>query len=230
MHCAWRLCACIMTMQWLNIIIQPRHLSYCHGTTISLTCQAMLRSMYINIYHICARGKASRHTPHGELALSPVSTGLWKGISCDYIVDLPVSHGYDIILVFIDRFMKMSHFILCMKIAIASDFARMFVRLCGLLDSIISDRGVIFTSKFWKALSTTMDIKQKLSTTFHPHTDGQMERMNQTMEQYLRMYCNYQQDDWVELLSLAEFFYNNVFQQTIKYSPFYATMIIIHTL
>ena len=75
-----------------------------------------------------------------------------------------------------------------------------------------------------------MDIKQKLSTTFHPQTDGQMERMNRTMEQYLRMYCNYQQDDWVELLSLTEFFYNNVFQQTIKYSPFYATMIIIHTL
>src|SRR5947207_13186453 len=61
---------------------------------------------YINIYDICARGKASRHTPHGELALSPVSTGLWKGISCDYIVDLPVSHVYDIILVFINRFKK----------------------------------------------------------------------------------------------------------------------------
>ena len=81
---------------------------------------------------------------------------------------------------------------------------------------------ILFTSKFWKVLSTTMGIKQKLSMTFHPQTDGQTERMNQTMEQYLRMYCNYQQDDWVELLSLAEFSYNNAFQQTIKCSPFYA--------
>src|SRR5436190_22491576 len=67
-----------------------------------------------------------------------------------------------------------------------------------------------------------MGTKQKLSTAFHPQMDGQTERMNQMMEQYLRMYCNYQQDDWAELLSLAEFSYNNAHQATIKCSPFYA--------
>jgi hypothetical protein len=181
---------------------------------------------YVETCDTCARGKTPRHLPHGELAPLPAPTGPWKGITCDFVVDLPVSHGYDSVLVFIDRLTKMSHFIPCNKTATAPDFARMFldyvVRIHGLPDSIVSDRGSIFTSKFWKALSRMMGTKQRLSTAFHPQTDGQTERMNQTMEQYLRMYCNYQQDDWAELLSLAEFSYNNAFQQTIKCSPFYA--------
>jgi hypothetical protein len=76
-------------------------------------------------------------------------------------------------------------------------------------------------SKFWKALSSMMRTKQRSSTAFHLQTDGQTECMNQMVEQYLRMYCNYQQDDWAELLSTAEFSYNNAFQQSIKCSPFY---------
>ena len=67
-----------------------------------------------------------------------------------------------------------------------------------------------------------MDLKRRLSTAFHPQTDGQTERMNQTIEQYLRIYCNYQQDNWTNLLSLAEFTYNNAHQPTIDCSPFYA--------
>jgi len=67
-----------------------------------------------------------------------------------------------------------------------------------------------------------MNLKRRLSTAFHPQTDGQTERMNQTIEQYLCIYCNYQQDNWTSLLSLAEFAYNNAHQPTIKCSPFYA--------
>src|SRR5213079_1188157 len=88
--------------------------------------------------------------------------------------------------------------------------------------SIVSDRGSIFTSQFWKALSKSLDLKQRLSTSFHPQTDGQTERMNQTVEQYLRIYCNYHQDNWSELLSLAEFSYNNTQHTSIGCSPFYA--------
>src|SRR5437762_3234502 len=109
---------------------------------------------YVNTCDTCARGKPTRHAPHGELALLPAPTGPWKGISCDFVVDLPVSLGYDAALVFIDRLTKMAHFIPCTKTATAADFARMFldhvVRLHGLPDSIVSDRGAIFTSKFWK--------------------------------------------------------------------------------
>ena len=96
------------------------------------------------------------------------------------------------------------------------------IRLHGISQSLFSDRGSIFTSHFWTSLSNMMNLKQRLSTAFHPQTDGQTERMNQTLEQYLQIYCNYQQDNWSSLLSLAEFSYNNAYQSTIKCSPFYA--------
>ena len=67
-----------------------------------------------------------------------------------------------------------------------------------------------------------MDLKRRLFTAFHPQTDGQTERMNQTVEQYLRIYCNYQQDNWTNLLSLTEFAYNNAHQPMIDCSSFYA--------
>jgi len=181
---------------------------------------------YVASCDTCARGKPSRHLQHGELSPLPIPPGPWKGISCDLITDLPPSNGYDSILVFIDRFTKMCHLINCNKTTTAPEFAHIFlnhiIRLHGIPDSIVSDRGSIFTSQFWTALSKSLNLKERLSTSFHPQTDGQTERMNQTVEQYLRIYCNYHQDNWSELLSLAEFSYNNVRQSTTGCSPFYA--------
>jgi transposase InsO family protein len=182
---------------------------------------------YVSTCDICSRGKPSRHLKHGELMPLPVPPGPWKGITCDFVTDLPVSNGHDSLLVFVDRFTKMTHIIPCNKTTDAPAFARMFldhvVRLHGLPDSLVSDRGSIFTSRFWKCLCQLLGIKGRLSTAFHPQTDGQTERMNQTIEQYLRIYCNYQQDNWSQLLSLAEFAYNNAFQASIKCSPFFAS-------
>jgi hypothetical protein len=186
--------------------------------------------LYINNYietcDICARGKTTRHPKHGELAPLPVPDAPWRGITCDFITDLPTSEGHDSILVFVDRLTKMAHYIPCQKTTDAPGFARLFlkniVRLHGLPDSIVSDRGSIFTSHFWKALSRLLNMKQRLSTAFHPQTDGQTERMNQTIEQYLRIYCNYQQDDWVAHLDSAEFSYNNAKHSSTEHSPFYA--------
>ena len=181
---------------------------------------------YVSTCDLCSRSKPSRHTKHGELLPLPVPSSPWKGLTCDYIVDLPVSHGYDALLVFIDRLTKMAHLIPCNKTTDAPQFARMFldhvIRLHGLPDSLVSDRGAIFTSHFWKSLAKLLNINGRLSTSFHPQTDGQTERMNQTVEQYLRIYCNYQQDNWYDYLSLAEFAYNNAYQSSIKCSPFYA--------
>ena len=121
---------------------------------------------------------------------------------------------------------KMSHFIPCLKSTTAPEFAQLFVshivRLHGLPDSIVSDRGSIFTSNFWSTLTSILKIDPRKSTAFHPQTDGQTERMNQTLETYLRIFCNYEQNDWFELLSLAEFAYNNAFQESTKMSPFFA--------
>ena len=181
---------------------------------------------YISTCDLCSRGKTPRHQKHGELAPLLAPSGLWKGISCDLIVDLPESNGYDSIFVFVDRLTKMSHFIPCNKTTTTPEFARMFldhvIRLHDIPDSIVSDRGSIFTSQFWTALSKSLDLKKRLSTSFHPQTDGQTERMNQTVEQYLRIYCNYHQDNWSELLSLVEFSYNNAQHATIGCSPFFA--------
>src|SRR5215472_9360424 len=121
---------------------------------------------------------------------------------------------------------KMSHFIPCLKSTSAPEFARLFVsyivKLHGLPDSIVSDRGSIFTSHFWSTLATILKIDPRRSTAFHPQTDGQTERMNQTLETYLRIFCNHEQDDWFDLLPLAEFAYNNASQESTRMSPFYA--------
>jgi hypothetical protein len=181
---------------------------------------------YVTTCDLCSRAKVPRHRKHGQLAPLPVPKSPWKDISCDFVVDLPLSNGYDSLLVFVDRFTKMCHLVPCTKTATAPDFAKMFldnvIRLHGIPDSLVSDRGSIFTSKFWKCLSSLMGVEPKTSTSFHPQTDGQTERMNQTIEQYLRIFCNHQQDNWHDLLSLAEFSYNNVYQETIRCSPFYA--------
>src|SRR5690606_24229284 len=95
-------------------------------------------------------------------------------------------------------------------------------RAHGLPDNIVSDRGTQFNSDFTRALCRLLNIKQNMSTSFHPQTDGQTERVNGILEQYLRGYCNYQQDNWNDLLTTAEFAYNNTVSSTTKVSPFFA--------
>ena len=181
---------------------------------------------YVSSCEVCSRAKPARHRPHGELAPLPVPDIPWKGITCDFITDLPLSNNLDSILVFVDRLTKMTHLVPCRKTTTAPEFAQLFlesvVRLHGLPESIVSDRGSVFTSHFWKSLANSLGINPRFSTAFHPQTDGQTERMNQTVEQYLRIYCNYQQDDWSRLLPLAEFAINNAKQDSTNVSPFYA--------
>ena len=122
----------------------------------------------------------------------------------DFITDLPLSDGFDSIMVTVDRQTKMSHFIPCCKTITAEQTAHLFiqnvVRLHGLPDEVISDRGPQFIAKYYRRLMEILGIDVKLSSAFHPQTDGQTERVNQVLEQYLRCTIAYQQDDWAELL------------------------------
>ena len=93
----------------------------------------------------------------------------------------------------------------------------------GLPDEIISDRGSVFVSKFMKRLCELLRIQPSLTTAFHPQSDGQTERVNQFLEQILRIFTSRQQDDWSDLLPIAEFAYNNTIHSAIGISPFYAT-------
>jgi hypothetical protein len=181
---------------------------------------------YVKNCDTCQRKKVVRHVPYGLLQPNEAPDRPWKSIAMDFITDLPKSEGYDTILVVIDRLTKMSHFIPCRKDLDTRQFANLFmkevVRLHGLPRDIITDRGTLFTSDIWKETTKELGIERRLSTAFHPQTDGQTERTNGILEQYLRAYINYQQDDWTDFLPIAEFAYNNAYQETIKTTPFFA--------
>jgi hypothetical protein len=145
----------------------------------------------------------------------------------DFITDLPLSEGCDQLWVIIDRFTKMAHFLPLPKEGkTANDLARIFAREIwrhhGLPSDIISDRDSRFTSQVWKEFLQLSDIRPRMSTAFHPQTDGQTERLNQTIEAYLRSFVNHEQDDWAGLLPMAEFAYNNSVTTATGLSPFYA--------
>jgi transposase InsO family protein len=117
----------------------------------------------------------------------------------DFITDLLIVRTKNSILVVVDRLTKMAHFTPCSKSITAEETAQLIldgiVRLHGLPEEIVSDRGPQFASKFWHRLFELLGVDIRLSSAFHPETDGQTERTNQTLEQYLRYTVNYQQDD-----------------------------------
>jgi hypothetical protein len=144
----------------------------------------------------------------------------------DFIDQLPNSGSFDSILVVVCRFTKMAIFIPTVITSTSKDLAEAFIRNVwskhGLPDNIVSDRGSKFVSKFWTSLCMRLNIDRKVSTAYHPQTDGQTERVNQVLEQYIRIYCAYQQDDWHDWLPLAEFAYNNAEHTSTGVSPFRA--------
>ena len=146
----------------------------------------------------------------------------------DFIVELPPSEDFNTIFVVVDRLTKMAHFVPLQGTPSATETATAFikeiVRLHGIPDSIISDRGVQFTSRFWRALCEALNIELRLSSAYHPQTNGQTERTNQTLEQYLRCFSSFAQDDWLSLLPLAEFSYNNTMHSATNQSPFFANL------
>jgi len=137
----------------------------------------------------------------------------WTHISADFITKLPLAQGYDSILVVVDRLTKMVYFIPTTEKTSAEGLARLFRdnvwKLHGLPESIISDRGSQFVAGLMRELNRMLEIESKLLMAFHPQTDGQTERVNQELEQYLRMFINHRQEQWPECLGTAEFAYNN---------------------
>src|SRR5437667_586246 len=176
---------------------------------------------YVVGYDVCQRTKAPRHKPYGEMQPLPILSWPWESISMDMIVELPPStdadsKAYNAILVVVDRFTKMAKYFPVRTTITAADLAKLFHQhiVCSFRtpSSIIMDHGSLFTSQYWSSLCFHMKARRKLSTAFHPQTDGQMERQNQTLEHYLHCYINYRQDDWVEWLPQAEFACNNATQ------------------
>lgn len=183
-------------------------------------------NQFVDSCDTCGRAKNSKHKPFGLLQPLPTPTKRWSAISMDFITDLPASRESTCILVVVDRLTKMAHFVACPSLSTAEELASLFwrniFRLHGLPDDIVSDRGSQFVSRFWKRFLELLGIKSSLSTAFHLQSDGQTERVNQILDQYLRCFSSYQQDNWSDLLPSAEFAYNNATQDSTKMSPFFA--------
>ncbi|KAJ8456604.1 hypothetical protein ONZ51_g12023 [Trametes cubensis] len=143
----------------------------------------------------------------------------------DLIEQLPNSTGYTAILVVVDRLTKQGIFIPTHDTLTALELADLFVLHVffkhGVPSHVTSDWGSEFVSHFFRSLGKALDMRLHFTSGYHPEGDGQTEQVNQTLEQYLRIYLNYQQDNWSQLLPLAEFAYNNAPSATTGISPFF---------
>ena len=142
----------------------------------------------------------------------------------DFIVKLPLSDSYNTILTITDTFSKASIFIPCNETINAKQTAKLYATYVlphyGLPHCIISDRDPCFTSMFSRELCRALGITQNISTAYHPQTDGQSERTNQRLEQYLRIFIDYHQQTWASLLPLVQYTLNSWPNATTKKAPF----------
>src|ERR1700733_7468290 len=181
---------------------------------------------YCDTCDVCMRAKGRKHKPYGLLLPLQTPKRPWSSIGMDFVVELPESSGMTGVLVIVDRFTKMAHFVPVPGLPTAEATAELFinhvVRLHGVPEEVISDRGPQFVSHFWKRFVELLGGKICLSSAYHPQSDGQTERTNQTLEQYLRCFVSYQKDNWCSLLPLAEFAFNNTLNASTNRTPFYA--------
>ncbi|KAL0562097.1 hypothetical protein IC582_002547 [Cucumis melo] len=176
---------------------------------------------------VCQHVKAPRQKPAGLLQPLSIPEWKWENVSMDFITGLPRTlRGFTVIWVVVDRLTKSAHFVPGKSTYTASKWAQLYmseiVRLHGVPVSIVSDRDARFTSKFWKGLQTAMGTRLDFSTTFHPQTDGQTERLNQVLEDMLGACALEFSGSWDSHLHLMEFGYNNSYQATIGMAPFEA--------
>jgi len=153
---------------------------------------------YVEECNACQHNKNYTEQLAGKLMPNSIPEKPWTHISADFITKLPLAQGYDLILVVVDRLTKMAYFIPTTEKTMAEGLARLFRdnvwKLYGLSESIISNRGPQFAAGLMRELNRMLGIESKMSTVFYPQTDGQMERVNQELKQYLRMFINHRQE------------------------------------
>ena len=180
---------------------------------------------YVRTCLKCQTAKAVTQKPAGLLQSLKIPTTRWEHLSMDFITSLPkTAAGNDAILVVVDRLSKMAHFIPVQETISAAKLSKVFerevVRLHGVPRSIVTDRDPKFISDFWAKFTAKLGIKRCLSTAYHPQTDGQTERTNQTIERLLRTYLQADQTKWEDLLPALELAYNIAPNASTGLSPF----------
>ena len=181
--------------------------------------------MYVDGCQVCQRTKIHRQKPATQLNPNQIPTRKWGIVSVDIIGPLPEALGYDAILVMVDCKSKQIIAVPTNMDLNSLGWAKLYrdhvYAYHGLSDKIISDRGTQFVSKFTTDLYKLLGIEPNPSTAYHPQTDGQTERINQEIEQYLRVFVNHRQDDWPEWLPMATFSYNDKVHSSTGFTPFY---------
>ncbi|GJR55815.1 reverse transcriptase domain-containing protein [Tanacetum coccineum] len=184
-------------------------------------------AIYVSKCLTCAKVKAEHQRPSGLLQQPEIPDWKWENIAMDFITKLPrSSSGHDAIWVIVDRLTKLAHFLAIREDYSMERLARLYideiVARHGVPTSIIYDRDGRFTSRFWQAMQKALGTRLDMSTAYHPQTDGQSERIIQTLEDMLRA-CEIDfGGSWNIHLSLVEFSYNNNYHQSIRCAPFEA--------
>lgn len=173
---------------------------------------------------VCQQNKTEHLHPGGLLKPLPVPSTVWSDIAMDFIEGFPKVGGKSVILTVVDRFSKYGHFIPLSHPYSASSVARAFfdhiVKLHGMPCSIVSDRDPVFTSNFWTELFHLSGTKLRLSSAFHPQTDGQSEVTNKIIVMYLRCLAGDRPRSWLQWLHWAEYCYNTSYQSSLQVTPF----------
>ncbi|GAU51866.1 hypothetical protein TSUD_416500 [Trifolium subterraneum] len=173
------------------------------------------------------KSKIEHQKPSGLLQPLFIPEWKWDSIAMDFVGGLPkTAKGNEVIWVVVDRLTKPAHFI-AIKIGtlvpkLAEIYVEQIIRLHGIPSSIVSDRDPKFTSRFWESLQEALGTKLRLSSAYHPQTDGQSERTIQSLEDLLRACVLEQGENWDSCLPLIEFTYNNSFHSSIGMAPFEA--------
>lgn len=170
---------------------------------------------FVAACHICQKSKYQASSL-GFLQPFSIPNAIWEELSMDFIVELPKSKGFDAILVVVDMLSKNEHFILIKHPysarSVTEIFVKEMVRLHGVPISNVSDRDPTFMSHFWQELFKLQGTTLKMSTAYHPKSDGQTEVLNQTLETYLRCFSSEQPKAWADFIPWAEYWYNTSFQ------------------
>jgi hypothetical protein len=181
-------------------------------------------SEFVKACLVCQQTKPMTQSPYGLLQPLPIPDRVWEDISLDFVIGLPSFQTNTVILVVVDRLSKAAHFGMLptqfTAVKVADLFAKMICRLHGMPRSMVSDRDVIFLSKFWKELFRLSGTKLRMSSAYHPQSDGQTEIVNKVLQQYLRCFVHEQPRRWGEFLHWAEWHYNTAVHTSTGLSPF----------
>lgn len=174
----------------------------------------------------CQQIKAIVLKPMGLLQPLPIPVAIWEDICMDFVTGLPAVRGHSVIIVVVDRLTKYCHLGSLpanYSATSATDyFIKQIIRLHGIPKTIVSDRDKIFLNRFWKKFFARCGTTLKMTSAYHPESDGQSETVSKTIEQYLRAMVHENQRNWIELLAWTELWYNISFHQSLETMPFQA--------